>query len=318
MGWTWRNTSALLCVLAILGAACGNAPDDAGGGGDGDGATGSIDIDGSSTVAPLTDAIAEEYAAVEPDVTVNTGISGTGGGFERFCNGETQISNASRAIREDEVAACQEAGIEFTEVRVGTDALTVVTNPETGFVDCLTFDELARIFGAEVAADNWNEVREEFPDTELQVFAPGADSGTYDFFVEEVLGEDGEVRGDYNATENDDIIAQGVINEPGAWGFFGFAYFQESAQGLKALAVDNGESGCVEPSVETAEAGEYPLARPLFIYVRNDALADPAVADFVTFYLDTVNDVIEDVGYIPAPEDALAEARSRVEDAVGG
>lgn len=318
-------------VLTLTLAACGGgegsaneeapvpgaSPEEGDAGGEEGELSGSVAIDGSSTVGPLTQAIAEEYSAVAPDVTVNIGISGTGGGFERFCGtGDTQISNASRPITEEEIALCEENGIEFTEVRVGTDALTMVTNPETDFVDCLTTDEVVNIWGPEGVA-NWSEVNPEFPDQELQVFAPGVDSGTYDFF-NEVMLEPNDIeapRQDYNASEDDNVIAQGIQGTPGAWGYFGFAYYQENADLLHVVEYDAGE-GCVAPSVETAQDDSYKLARPLFIYVRNDALAEPRVADFVTYYLETVNDLIESVGYIPAPEETIAESMATVEAAI--
>jgi phosphate transport system substrate-binding protein len=316
---------ALSLILSACGGSEGSANEEAPapgesaeGGGEGEGdASGSIAIDGSSTVGPLTDAISEEYASVEPGVTVNLGISGTGGGFERFCGtGDTQISNASRPIEDDEVALCEENGIEFTEVRVGTDALTMVVNPETDFVSCLTTDEIVSIWGPD-GVDSWDQVNPEFPAEPLEVFAPGTDSGTYDFFNETIL-EPNDIespRQDFNASEDDNIIVQGVQGTPGAWGYFGFAYYQEVQDSLTAIEYDAGD-GCVAPSIETAQDDSYKLSRPLFIYVRNDALAEPLVADFVTFYLDTVNDVIESVGYIPAGDETIDEARSTVEEAI--
>ena len=316
-------------ALALILAACGGgeapATDEAPapgeesseGGSDGESQSGSIEIDGSSTVGPLTDAIAEEYASVQPDVIVNLGISGTGGGFERFCEtGDIQISNASRPIAEDEVALCEENGIEYTEVRVGTDALTMVTSIDTDFVTCLTTEEIVSIWGPD-GVSSWDQVNPEFPAEPLQVFAPGVDSGTYDFFNEVIL-EPSEIespRQDFSASEDDNVIAQGVIGTPGSWGFFGFAYYQETQDQVRAIEFDGGE-GCVAPSVETAQDDSYLLSRPLFIYVRNDALGEPLVADFVTYYLETVNDVIEDVGYVPATDDELAEAAATVEDAI--
>ena len=325
----WRLMVALFAALAMLTAACGgsegSANEELGEGGDaaadpavneGSGElSGSIEVDGSSTVAPVTDAIAEEYVNEAPDVTVNVGVSGTGGGFERFCAGETDISDASRPIKDEEAALCEEAGIEYTELRVGTDALTMVTNPETDFVTCLTTEEVTKIFGPDEPATTWSEVNPEFPDEPLEVYAPGTDSGTYDFMVEDVLGLE-EARQDYNASEDDNIIAQGVIGTPGAWGFFGFAFFQESADQLKALEYDAGE-GCVAPSVETAQDDSYKLTRPLFIYVKHESLERPEVEDFVTYYLDTVPSIIEEVGYIGVPDEQLEEAKSALSEAVG-
>ncbi len=325
-----KSAAASLLALSLILAACGGGDDTSdadpaadttedGADASGEALSGSIEIDGSSTVGPLTDAIAEEYAEVQPDVTVNLSISGSGGGFERFCNvGDTQISNASRPIKDDEVAACEEAGIEFTEVRVGTDALTMVTSPDTGFVECLTTDELISIWGPD-GVETWDQVNSEYPADPIEIFAPGSDSGTYDFFNETVLepAEIEQPRQDYNASEDDNIISQGITGTPGSWGYFGYAYYVNNTDALAAIAYDAGD-GCVEPSPETAQDDSYKLARPLFIYVRNDALTDPAVADFVSFYLDTVNDVIEDVGYIPASDSAIDGAKTAVEDAIAG
>lgn len=308
-------------VLAMTLAACGDEGTDdstAGGeGGNGESFSGSIEVDGSSTVGPLTDAISEEYSAVQPDVNVNLGISGTGGGFERFCGtGDTDISNASRPIKEDEIALCEENGIEYTEIRVGTDALTMVVNPETDYVTCLTTEEVVTIWGPD-GATTWDQVNPEFPSEPLEVFAPGTDSGTYDFFNETILEPNDieEPRQDYNASEDDNVISQGIQGTPGAWGFFGFAYFQENTEALTAVEYDAGE-GCVSPSIETAQDDTYGLTRPLFIYLKTESLARPEVADFATFYLETVNEVIESVGYIPARDDTIAEAQAAVAEAI--
>jgi len=329
----WRLMASLVAVLALLLTACGGgdsaseeAPASESGGGDaassessggGGELSGSIEIDGSSTVGPLTDAIAEEYANEQPNVQVNVGISGTGGGFERFCGeGSTDISNASRPIEDEEAQLCEENGIEFTEVRVGTDALTMVTSPDTEGISCLTTDEVTAIFGPD-SVRNWSEVNPEFPDEEIQVFAPGTDSGTYDFMVEDALGLE-ESTQDYNASEDDNIIAQGVQGTPYSWGFFGYAYYTNNQEGLTALEYDAGD-GCVAPSAESAQDGSYGLTRPLFIYLENSAVQEkPHVADFAEFYVNDVNDVIESVGYIPEPEDALEEAKAAVQGAISG
>jgi phosphate transport system substrate-binding protein len=277
--------------------------------------SGSIEIDGSSTVAPLTDAIAEEYAAIQPDVIVNLSVSGTGGGFERFCGtGDTQFSNASRPIKQSEAELCASNGIEFTEIRVGTDALTMVTSPDTpDTVACLTTDEIVKIFGPE-GVDTWDQVNPAFPNVAISIYAPDTDSGTYDFMLSDILDIE-ESRQDYNSSADDNIISQGVSGTPGSWGFFGFAYYINNTDAFRALEYDAGD-GCVAPSVETAQDGSYQATRPLFVYVRNDALADPAVADFATFYLDTVNEVIGDVGYIQATDAELSAARAGVEAAI--
>lgn len=325
----WRLIAGLVAILALLLTACGggdSARDEApasevGGGSEtsaaGGGISGSIEIDGSSTVGPLTDAIAEEYADEQPEVQVNVGVSGTGGGFERFCgDGSTDISNASRPIDEEEAQLCENNGVEFTEIRVGTDALTMVTSPDTEGIDCMTTDEIVSVFGPD-AVRNWSEVDPGFPDEEIQVFAPGADSGTYDFMVEDIMGLEGSTQ-DYNASEDDNIIAQGVQGTPYSWGFFGFAYYANNQDGLRVIEYDAGD-GCVAPSVETAQDGSYGLTRPLFIYVKNSAAAEREhVADFLTFYLDTVDDVIEQVGYIPAPDAQIEEAKARADAVIAG
>ena len=318
MSKQWRTLVGLLAVMAVLATGCASRE---GGGaaaeenGEAESVSGTIEIDGSSTVAPLTDAIYEEYSAESPEVTVNVGTSGTGGGFERFCAGETDISNASRPIKDEEIAICEEAGIDYVELRVGTDALTMVTSPETDFVTCLTTEEVTKIFGPDESAKTWKDVNSEFPDDKLEVFAPGQDSGTYDFMVEDALDLEAS-REDYSASEDDNIIAQGVIGTPGSWGFFGFAYFQESAAQLKAIEYDAGE-GCVGPSVETAQDESYKLTRPLFIYVKSETLERPEVESFTTYYLDNVNGIIEDVGYIPVPDAELEEMKTTLTEALG-
>lgn len=327
MSKQWRTLMGLFSILAILAVGCaspeGSAGTDPGDDGEaaaaadggGESVSGTIEVDGSSTVAPLTDAIYEEYSAEVPDVTINVGVSGTGGGFERFCKGETDISNASRPIKDEEIALCEEAGVEYTELRVGTDALTMVTNPETDFVTCLTTEEVVKIFGPDNPAKSWSDVNADFPDEELQVFAPGPDSGTYDFMVEDVLDLE-EPTQDYNSSEDDNIIATGIIGTPGSWGFFGFAYYQENAEQVRAIEYDAGE-GCVAPSVETAQDDSYKMTRPLFIYIKNETLTRPEVESFATYYLDNVGAIIEDVGYIAVPDDDLEAAKSALQEALG-
>jgi phosphate transport system substrate-binding protein len=324
----WRIATLALLAVALL-SACGNAPEedtgDSAAGASQDtvaepaadaALSGTVEIDGSSTVAPITDAVAEEFNAEQPDVEVNVGVSGTGGGFERFCAGETDISDASRPIDEEEAALCEQAGIQYVELQVGTDALTMVTSPQTDFVSCLTTAEVTRIFGPDDSAATWADVNADFPDEPLEVFAPGTDSGTYDFMVEDVLGLEA-ARQDYSAAEDDNIIAQGVQGTPGAWGFFGFAYYVENEANLRAIEYDAG-NGCVAPSVETAQDGSYGMTRPLFIYVNTEALARPEVEQFVRFYLDNAEALVADVGYIPEPTEDLQAARDTFEQALAG
>jgi phosphate transport system substrate-binding protein len=302
----WLTVVASASVLALGVAACGSSDDDTTGGSSGD-LSGSIRIDGSSTVAPLTEAVAEQFESENPDVRVTVGTSGTGGGFEKFCEGETAISDASRAIEPEEVEACEKKGIEFEEVRVATDALTVVVNPENP-VNCLTVEQLGAIWGPDSTLSSWSEVpglQEEF-DEELLLFGPGTDSGTFDYFTEEINGEEGASRKDYNNVgENDNATATGVQGAPGGMGYFGFSFYQENEGTLKALEVDNGK-GCVAPSAATAQADEYvPLSRPLFIYPSAEGLKQPEVKGFVDFYLENVNDIAEAVGFIPLTEEHL-------------
>ena len=301
-----RRTACLLAAVAVLGACGGD--DDAGGaaaGGDGADHAGSVVIDGSSTVAPLSEAIAEEFRTDQPRVEVSVGTSGTGGGFETFCSGETDISDASRAIKDEEKQACAAAGVDYTELRVGLDGLAVVTSAENRFVECLSIEQLATIF-SQGGATTWDQVDPGFPAEPIAVFAPGTDSGTYDFFVEKVLGDPGDPatpkpRADYTASEDDNTLVQGIKGERSSWGFFGYAYFSENRSVLKGIRVSGDKGECVAPSNETVESGDYPLSRPLFIYVKNSALARPEVKEFVRFYLETAPDLITDVGYTPAP-----------------
>jgi phosphate transport system substrate-binding protein len=297
-------------------AACGDSDDEASGSGSGD-LSGSIRIDGSSTVAPLTEAIAEEFQAENPDVKVTVGTAGTGGGFEKFCAGETDISDASRAIEPEEEEACEKGGIGYEDVHVATDALTVMINNENP-VNCLTVDQLSAVWGPDSKISDWSEIpglQEEF-DEELALFGPGTDSGTFDYFTEEINGEEGATRKDYNNVgENDNATVTGVEGAPGGMGYAGFSYYTENEGKLKALEVDNGK-GCVAPAVETAQDGSYaPLSRPLLIYPSDTALKKPEVKAFVDYYLDNVNAIAEAVGFIPLTEEQLEESKTAAEKA---
>jgi phosphate transport system substrate-binding protein len=309
-------------ILAVAAAGCGRETEE----GDAAGATaageqlsGRIESDGSSTVGPLTTAAAELFRDEQPDINVTVGISGTGGGFERFCNGETDVSNASRPIKEDEEAPiCAENGVEYTEVEVAIDALTVVVNPENDWIDCITTDQLSAIWEPSSKIDNWNQVPGgDYPDRALALAGPGTDSGTFDYFTDEINGEEGASRSDYTASEDDNVVVQAVRGDPGALGYFGFTYYEENQDTLKALQVDGGE-GCVEPSVDTARDGSYaPLARPLFIYVKNESLARPEVQAFLRFYMENLDAIAEQAQYIPLPEEKAQAAVTKVEDAIG-
>jgi phosphate transport system substrate-binding protein len=307
----WLAVIAAAAALTVGVAACGSSDDDATGSGSSD-LSGSIRIDGSSTVAPLTEAIAEEFQAENPGVKVTVGTAGTGGGFEKFCAGETDISDASREIEPEEVANCKKEGIGYEDVHVATDALTVMINNENP-VACLTVDQLAAIWGPDSKISNWDEIpdlKEEF-DEELALFGPGTDSGTFDYFTEEINGEEGATRKDYNNVgENDNATVTGVEGAPGGMGYAGFSYYTENEGKLKALEVDNGK-GCVGPSVETAQDGSYsPLSRPLFIYPSDAALKKPEVKAFVDYYLENVTDVAEAVGFVPLTGAQLKESEA--------
>jgi phosphate transport system substrate-binding protein len=277
-----------------------------------------IAIDGSSTVYPITEAMAEEFQKAHGNVQVTVGVSGTGGGFEQFCAGRTVISDASRPIEEDERALCQENGVEYIELPVALDALTVVVNPENNWAQCMTVAELKKIWepAAQGQITSWNRVRKGWPNEELTLFGPGADSGTFDYFTEAVVGEEGMIRGDFTPSEDDNVLVQGVARNPSALGYFGLAYYAENKDILKAVAIDGGD-GCVKPSLATAKNGTYvPLSRPLFIYVSKQAAGEDYVREFVEFYLDPerATELVAQVGYVPLPEDAYELAMQNFEN----
>lgn len=280
--------------------------------------SGSISTDGSSTVGPLTAAVAEEFLPVAPGVEVTVDISGTGGGFERFCSGDTDISNASRPIAPEEIERCVENGYDFYEFRIALDGLTVVVNDENDFVDCLTTEQLNQLWAPDSDVTTWSDLNPEWPDEEISLYGPGADSGTFDFFTEVINGESGASRTDYQPSEDDNVIVQGVVNDQYALGYFGLAYFLENQDALKAVEIDSGE-GCVEPSFETVASGTYePLSRPLFLYVRADALERPEVQEFMRFYLANSADLADDVGYVGLPAEAVVEQQEKLEGAIDG
>ena len=314
---------AALGVLVFAAAGCGREEEEPSAGGGNGTATGeqlsgTILIDGSSTVGPLTTGAAESYREGQPGVNIEVGVSGTGGGFERFCAGETDISNASRSIdEEEEVPVCEDAGIEYTEFQVGVDALTVVVNSENDWIDCVTTDQLMKIWEpeAEKKVTNWNQVDPSFPDEKLVLAGPGTDSGTFDYFTDEINGEEGASRSDYTPSEDDNVIVQAVAGDKGGLGYFGFTYYEENEDTLKALEVDGGD-GCVAPSVDTARDGSYaPLSRPLFIYVKNESLARPEVRSFVEYFLTNSVQLAEDALFIPVPDDVVQENLATLEAA---
>jgi phosphate transport system substrate-binding protein len=292
---------------ALALAACGD-DDDGGnasansGGGD---LSGTIKVDGSSTVAPFTQAAAEAFQGENPGVRVTVGTSGTGGGFEKFCAGETDISDASRPIKDDEeVPVCEKAGIDYKEVQVSNDGIAVVTNPELE-VDCLTVDQLKKLWNQGSKVKSLGEIDPKLPDTELSLFGPGTDSGTFDFFTDVINGEEGVSREDYQPSEDDNVLVQGVAGEPGGLGYFGHSYYEQNKSKLNLVKVDGGE-GCVEPTIETIQSGEYtPLSRPLYMYPSTKALQRPEVKAFMDYILENYQ-AIADASQIVAlsPEQA--------------
>jgi phosphate transport system substrate-binding protein len=268
--------------------------------------------DGSSTVFPISEAVAEEFGKVQDDVEVVVAISGTGGGFQKFCNGETDFSDASRPIEDDEAQACAGNGIEPVEFQVAFDGLSVLANPANDFVECLTVDELKRIWEPGSTVDSWDDIRPEWPTERINLYGPGTDSGTFDYFTEVIVGEEDASRADYQASEDDNVLVQGVAGDENALGYFGFAYYEQNVDRLKLVAVDGGE-GCVAPSRETILSGEYaPLSRPLFVYIRADALERPEVVDFMRFYLTEGPALVQEVGYVEAPDEVYEEGLAKL------
>jgi phosphate transport system substrate-binding protein len=311
---------ALIALLAGCGGGRGGADasgtTDTASGGTSD-LAGRIEADGSSTVGPFTTAAAERFQQQNPDVQVTVGISGTGGGFERFCRGETDLSNASRPIKDEERTVCTDRGVEYVEFQVANDALTVVVNKDNDWATCLTTAQLAKIWGPDSKVKRWNEVDPSFPEEDLSLFGPGTDSGTFDYFTGEINGEEGASRSDYSASEDDNNTVTGVSGEKGGLGYFGFSYFEENQDKLRAVEIDGGD-GCVAPSVETAQNGTYaPLARPLFIYVKQESLARPEVAAFTRYILDNGIEIAEASQFVPLTDEQLTKAQADLESALG-
>jgi phosphate transport system substrate-binding protein len=316
-----RLTLIGLAALVLLAAGCGGDDENdargdtaAANGGD---LAGRIEADGSSTVGPFTTRAAERFQQENSDVQITVGVSGTGGGFERFCAGETDLSNASRAIEDDEKADCAEKGVEYVEFQVANDALTVIANKDNDWATCLTTEQLKKIWEPGSKIDNWNQVDASFPDQKLTLFGPGTDSGTFDYFTDVINGEEGASRSDYSASENDNVIVQGVSGEKGGLGYLGFSYYEENQDKLKALEVNSGD-GCVAPSVETAQDGTYtPLSRPLFVYAKTESFQKPEVEAFVGYLLDNAVEIAEEADFVPLTEEQVTKAKSDFEAAGG-
>jgi phosphate transport system substrate-binding protein len=299
----------LLPLMAVLFFACGNSAETSTEDNESTALSGTINIDGSSTVYPITEAVAEEFRTVAPKVRVTIGISGTGGGFKKFGRGETVISDASRPIKDKEAAACKENGIDYIELSVAYDGLAVVVNPENDWAISLTTEELKKIWEPEAqgTVTKWSQIRSGFPDSDMTLLGPGTASGTFDYFTKAIVGKEGASRGDYMPSEDDHVLVQGVAGDKKALGFFGLAYYLENQDKLKLVGVDPGD-GAVLPSMETVKNGTYkPLSRPIFIYVNSEGAKRPEVVKFVEFYLENAATLVGDVGYIPLPDEVYAE-----------
>jgi len=282
---------------------------------------GTVALDGSSTVYPISEAVGEEFQKANPRTKVTIGIAGTGGGFKRFCNGETDVANASRPIKQSEIEACAANKVDYIELPIAYDGLTVMVNPSNGWAPCMTVAELKTLWAPEAQGKvtKWSQVRAGWPDKEIHLFGPGVDSGTYDYFTEAVVGKQHSSRGDFQSSEDDNVLVQGISNDPLALGFFGYAYYAENKDKLKLVGIDDGNAangeGCVLPTPETVEKGTYqPLARPLFIYVRASKADDPVVRAFVESYLEKAPELVKEVGYIPFNREAYGLVKKRFEE----
>jgi len=303
--------ASLVTLLGALVVGCG-------GGEGGSSGTTTIAIDGSSTVFPITEAVAEEFQRAHPDVRVTVGISGTGGGFKQFTVGEIDINDASRPIKESEEAQAAENDVGYIELPVAFDGISLVVNPSNTFVDKLTVEELSRIWMPGSSVDSWDDVRAGWPNRPITLYGPGTDSGTFDYFTEAINGESGACRADFTASEDDNVLVQGVAGDPNALAFFGYAYYVENTDRLKVVPVDPGD-GAVAPSDEAINTGTYrPLSRPIFIYVSTAAAERPEVQAFVRFYLENAKELVSEVGYVPLPDRVYELALQRFEERVTG
>jgi phosphate transport system substrate-binding protein len=311
------SLGAILAALLLLGAGAGCGGDDVDGGGAAGARSGWIQTDGSSTVEPFTALAAERFQRETAGVRITRSIvpTGTGGGFARFCAGETDLSYASRPINDEEERACRVQGIGYIAFRVANDAVTLVVNRQNHWADCLTTQELKQIWEPNSTVGTWSDVRSGFPDQELVLSGPGAGSGTFDYFTGEIVGKEGASRSHYLTSENDNFIVQDIVTSTGGLGYFGLPYFSENDYRLKALEIDAG-SGCVAPTVESAQNGEYPLSRPLFVYAKTEALLKPHVRAFVEYVLENAIPLANDAQLVPLTDDQLQQELARLSDAV--
>jgi phosphate transport system substrate-binding protein len=325
-----RAWAAALVLLAILAAGCGRErPSDAAptetlseeeataGFGDEELALeGRVRADGSSTIAPLVTLAAERFRKLEPDVDVTVGVSGTGGGFERFCAGETDISNASRPIKDEEEQLCAKKRIQFRELQVANDGVSVVVHPDNDWAECLTVDQLRKIWEPGSKVKSWKDLDPSFPDEKLRLFGPGTDSGTFDFFTEQIVGEEGKSRSDYSATEDDNVIVNGVSSTEGGLGYFGLSYYEQNKAELKAVEIDGGD-GCVAPSAPTVQDATYkPLSRPLLVYAKVESLEDKLqVSEFLAFLLENQATLTKESLFVPLTEEQVDRSTTVLEGA---
>ncbi|MEU4885678.1 MULTISPECIES: PstS family phosphate ABC transporter substrate-binding protein [Streptomyces] len=307
-----RTPLALTAAVMLAASACGGA--EAGSGGEGgDKLSGSVKADGSSTVAPLSTVAAQLFQGANAAVKVTVGTSGTGGGFEKFCAGETDISNASRPIKDEEKELCDKAGVKFEEFTVANDGLSVVVSKDNDFVECLTIEQLKKIWEPGSKVNNWKQVDPGFPDQKMELFGAGTDSGTFDYFTDAINGEEGASRTDYNPSEDDNVTVRGVSGSKGGIGYFGLSYFEENKDKLKAVKIDGGD-GCVAPSVETVQNGTYtPLGRPLFIYPNAASLDKPEVEAFVEYYVENSAEIAEKAQFVPLNDEQQKELEKDLE-----
>lgn len=312
---SFLTTTGTAGALALAG--CTSGPDNNSGGSD-NGLSGEISITGSSTVYPVVQAVTERFRQEHPDVEFSLSRTGSGGGFSnQFCPGNSDFNNASRPITSEEESLCADNSVEYHEVDIATDALTVIVNNDNDWVDCMTVEELAEIWRAD-GASSWSDINNDWPDEAINRFGAADTSGTFDYFNETVIGEEGSHTSDYSATEQDNTILQGVQSDKYAIGYFGFSYYQSNTDAVKALAIDNGD-GCVEPSLENASEGNYqPLSRPLFTYPNTESLAEEHIAEFARFYVrqSANEELISDIGYVPKTDEAMQEELDALNDVI--
>jgi phosphate transport system substrate-binding protein len=319
-----RSAYAFAAVAGVLAwlplAACG-------GGGEAQNTSSGdvIKVDGSSTVFPITEAVAEEFQLANPGSRVTVGVSGTGGGFQKFCRDEIDISDASRPIRPTETETCAKAGVEYIELPIAYDGLAIVVNPKNSWTSSMTVAELRKLWepAAQGQIRRWNQIRDGWPDQEIHLFGAGVDSGTFDYFTEAIVGKEDQSRGDYTSSEDDNVIVQGVSGDEYALGYFGYAYYEENKDRLKLVAIDDGDDsngkGAILPSPETVKGGTYrPLSRPIFIYPKTSALARPEVKSFIDYYLKEGVGLVRDVGYIPLSDREYELVRNRLSSSKKG